>query len=123
MEHHTFRHLSREWEATIIDAADDRCPVRFRDADATDPETYEARVDREELKREEDARDLALRRGLESALVLNALAGEEDGLTPEEIAHRTGMPVEAAADRIEVLESVQPVPDPDGASRYYIPRV
>jgi hypothetical protein len=119
MEYQNFHHLGREWEAAILEPADDVAPVRFRAATDTDRRTYEARIDREELEDAGDGeRELALRRGLESALVLRALSGWDDGLTLEEIADRAGMPREAAEDRLHKLESVQPFLSPTGVRRY-----
>jgi hypothetical protein len=121
MEHHIFRHLGREWEAAILAATGDEAPVRFRSALDTDPHTYEGRIAVEELDGPDDGgRDLALRRSLESALVTEALAGRHGGLTAEEVADRTGMPVEATEDRLHKLEVVEPVPDPTGPRRYRI---
>lgn len=117
MQRETIHHLDREWEAVIPDAPGDRKPVRFRSAETDDDKTYEARIDREELEEGSD-QTLALRRGLESALVLDVLAGHEAGLTAEEIARMTGMPTEAAQDRLDVLERVQPVLDTSGPRRY-----
>jgi hypothetical protein len=119
MERVTFRHLGREWEATIPQTTADPLPVRFRDADDRIPTTREALLAREELDPAEPAdRELALRRGLESALVLDALAGATHGLTAEDVAERTGMPVEAAEDRMHVLDSVQLVPGVLGTRRF-----
>jgi hypothetical protein len=119
MQRQTFRHLGREWEAVVPQADADPLPVRFRDSEGRAPETYEARVAREELEGVGPGeRELALRRGLESALVLDALARAERGLTAEEVADRVGMPVEAAVDRLHVLETVQPVPETGGPTRY-----
>jgi hypothetical protein len=119
MEHHTFHHLGRDWEAAILAASGDEAPVRFRPAYDSGPRTYESRVAREELDASDaNGRDLALRRSLESALVTEALAGRPAGLTAEEVAERAGMPVEAAQDRLHKLEVVEPVPDPLGPRRY-----
>jgi hypothetical protein len=121
MEHHTFRHLGRDWEAAILAATADEAAVRFRAASDTDPHTYEGRIAVEELDGSDDSgKDLALRRSLESALVIEALVGRRAGLTPEEVADRTGMPVDATEDRLHKLEAVEPVPDPSGPRRYRI---
>lgn len=121
MEHHTFRHLGRDWEAAILAATGDEAAVRFRPAFDSDPHTYEGRIAVEELDESDDnGRDLALRRSLESALVIEALAGRHGGLTAEEVADRTGMPVDATEDRLHKLEDVEPVPDPIGPRRYRI---
>lgn len=119
MEYQTFHHLGREWEAAILGPADDAAPVRFRSASDTDRRTYEARIDREELEDADNGeRELALRRALESALVVRTLSGWDDGLTLEEVADRTGMPADAAEDRLHKLESVQPFLTPTGIRRY-----
>lgn len=119
MERETFRHLDREWEAAIADAPGGSRVVRFRSSEPRDEKTYEASIDGGELGGEEASdRELALRRGLESALVLDALAGHESGLTAQEVADMTGLPAEAAEDRLEVLDSVQPVLDVHGPRRY-----
>lgn len=121
MEYQTFHHLGRDWEAVILGPADDAAPIRFRSANDNDRRTYEGRVDREELEEVSDGeRELALRRALESALVLRALTGWADGLTVEEVAERAGMPVEAAEDRLHKLESVHPVLTPTGTRRYRV---
>lgn len=118
MDRVTFRHLGREWEAAIPEAEADPLPVRFSGPEEGEP-THESRIAREELDPADPAeRELALRRGLESALVLEALAGAEDGLTVEQVADRTGMPAEAAQDRLDVLDSVQPIPGTMGTRRY-----
>ena len=115
----TFRHLDREWEASIPDADEDPRPVRFRSERDDDPKRYEALVDVEDLQQDAEAETaLALRRGLESALILDVLTGHEAGLTVREVAEMTGMPVEGAKDRLEVLDEVQPVLDESGPRRY-----
>ncbi len=119
MEHRTFYHLGRDWEAAILASAGDATPVRFRHAADDDSRTYDARVDREELEdADDDGRELALRRSLESALVVDALTGQDGGLTPEEVAERTGMPIEDTRDRLHKLEAVEPVLDPLGPRRF-----
>lgn len=119
MEHHTFHHLGRDWEAAILAATGDEAPVRFRRARDTDPRTYESRVAVEELDGSDgDGRDLALRRSLEAALVIRALAGRDEGLTAEEVAERVGMPVDAAQDRLHKLDTVEPLLDPIAPRRY-----
>jgi hypothetical protein len=119
MEYQTFQHLGREWEAAILGPAGEAAPVRFRSAHDNDRRTYEARIDREELEDADDGeRELALRRALESALVVRSLSGWDDGLTLEEVAERTGMPRDAAEDRLHKLDSVQPVLTPTGIRRY-----
>ena len=119
MRRETFHHLDREWEATIPDAPRGGTPVRFRNADPHDDAMYESLIDQEELDDQDGAeRDLALRRGLEAALVLDALAGHDAGLTAEEVARMTGMPTEAAADRLDVLDEVQPLLEASGPRRY-----
>lgn len=119
MEHHTFHHLGRDWEAAILAATGDEAPVRFRAARDTDPRTYESRVAVEELDgSDQDGRDLALRRSLESALVIRALTGRDEGLTAEEVAERAGMPVDATEDRLHKLDVVEPVLDPGAPRRY-----
>ncbi|HUG41274.1 MAG TPA: hypothetical protein VMM12_12360 [Longimicrobiales bacterium] len=118
MDRVTFHHLDRDWEAAIPDVPGDR-PVRFRNADPKNDRTYEATIAADELGGEEASdRELALRRGLEAALVLDALSGHHTGLTAGEIADATGMPEEAAVDRLDVLESVQPVWSLNGPRRY-----
>lgn len=119
MQRTTFRHLDREWEATLQDSPGDHRRVLFRNADEDDPKTYEARIHADELSGlEEEDEDSALRRGLESALILDALEGHEAGLTAEELARMTGMPTEAAEDRVDVLDRVQPVLQTSGPRRY-----
>jgi hypothetical protein len=119
MEYQNFHHLGREWEAAILGPTDEAAPVRFRSASDSDRRTYEARIDREELEDADNGeRELALRRALESALVLRTLSGWDDGLTLEEVAERTGMPRDAAEDRLHKLDSVQPVLTPTGVRRY-----
>jgi hypothetical protein len=119
MEYQTFHHLGRDWEAAILGPAGDAAPVRFRSATDNDRRTYEARIDREELEDADNgARELALRRALESALVLRALSGWDDGLTLEEVADRAGMPPDAVEDRLHKLDVVQPVLTPTGVRRY-----
>ncbi len=119
MEHHEFHHLGRDWEAVILAPKGDEAQVRFRSADDSDSRTYEGSIDCEELEDADAAgKELALRRGLESALVLRVLSGRADGLTLEDVAERTGMPPEAAADRMHALDSVQPVVSPTGTRRY-----
>lgn len=119
MEYQTFHHLGRDWEAAILGPAGDAAPVRFRAAGDSDRRTYEARIDREELEdSDDDGIELALRRALESALVLRALSGWHDGLTLEEVAERAGMPPDAVEDRLHVLDAVQPVLTPTGVRRY-----
>jgi len=119
MKHRTFYHLGRAWEAAILASDDDATPVRFRHAADDDTHTYDARIDREELEvSDEDGQELALRRSLESALVVDALAGSHQGLTPEEVAERTGMPIDDARDRLHKLDSVEPMLDPIGPKRF-----
>lgn len=119
MEHHTFHHLGRDWEAAILAATGEEAAVRFRTARDTDPRTYESRVAVEELDGSgQDGRDLALRRSLEAALVIRALAGRDEGLTAEEVAERAGMPVDATEDRLHKLDVVEPVLDPGAPRRY-----
>lgn len=119
MEHHIFHHLGREWEAAILGPGGDQAAIRFRDADHEDRRTYEARVDAEELEDlDAGGRELALRRALESAMVVRALSGWDEGLTVEEVAERTGMPPDAAEDRLHKLEEVQPFLTPSGIRRY-----
>jgi hypothetical protein len=119
MRHHNFHHLGREWEAVILGPAEDAAPVRFRSADDSDRRTYESTIDREEMDESDgQTEELALRRALESALVLRALSGWDDGLTLEEVAERTGMPADAAADRMNKLDAVQPLLTPSGVRRY-----
>jgi hypothetical protein len=120
MDYHTFDHLDRTWEAAVPRAPGERCLVRFRRTDDRDAITYEARVDAEELTVEQPRqRELALRRALESALVLDVLARHPDGLTLGEVAERTGMPPEAAEDRLHVLDEAQPVPEEMSRGRRY----
>jgi hypothetical protein len=83
-----------------------------------DTKTYEARIDREELEDDERERMLALRRGLESALVLDVLAAHRAGLTAEEVGRMIGMPGEAAEARLELLDEVQPLVRSRGPRRY-----
>jgi hypothetical protein len=120
MEHRTFRHLGRDWEAAILGPSGAGAPVRFRHAAGDNPRTYEGRIDREEIEDADgdDDRELALRRSLESALVLDALAGHSDGLTAEEVAERAGMPVDDTRDRLHLLDEVQPVMNVLGPRRY-----
>jgi hypothetical protein len=120
MEHRTFRHLGREWEAAILHPAGGAAPVRFRHAADDNPRTYEGRIDREEIEEADgdDGRELALRRSLEGALVLDALAGRSEGLTAEEVAERAGMPVDDTRDRLHMLDEVQPVLGVLGPRRY-----
>jgi hypothetical protein len=121
MEYQNFHHLGREWEAAILRPAGDAAPVRFRSATDSERRTYEARIHRDELEDADDGeRELALRRALESALVLRALSGWDDGLTLEEVAERTGMPRDAAEDRLHKLDSVQPLLTPSGIRRYRV---
>lgn len=119
MDRMNFHHLGRDWEAAIPETPGDDRPVRFRNADPKDDRTYEATVAAEELDGETGSdRELALRRALEAALVLDALGGHETGLTAGEVAEATGMPEAAAADRLDVLEAVQPMLDANGPRRY-----
>jgi hypothetical protein len=119
MEHHTFHHLGRDWEAAILAATGDEAPVRFRTARDTDRRTYESHVAIEELDgSDQDGRDLALRRSLEAALVIRALTGRDEGLTAEEVAELAGMPVDATEDRLHKLDAVEPVLDPLAPRRY-----
>jgi hypothetical protein len=119
MEHLNFLHLGREWEAAILGPVDDEAAVRFRSARDGDRRTYEASIDREELEDADGSGlELVLRRALESALVLRALSGWDDGLTLDEVAERTEMPTDAAADRMHKLDSVQPFLTPTGVRRY-----
>lgn len=119
MEHRTFYHLGRAWEATILASHDDATPVRFRHAADDDAHTYDARIDREELEEsDDDGRELALRRSLESVLVVDALTGQNGGLTADEVAERTGMPIDDARDRLHKLDSVEPLLDPIGPRRF-----
>lgn len=119
MRYQTFHHLGQDWEAAILAAKEDVAVVRFRDAEDRDSRTYEGSVDAEELEdADEPGRELALRRALESALVLDTLSGHDRGLTTDEVAERTGIPPEAARDRLHALDSVQPIPVDVGAQRY-----
>lgn len=119
MEHCTFYHLGRTWEAAILASHDEATPVRFRHAADDGTRTYDARIDREEIEESDtNGRELALRRSLESALVVDVLAGLDDGLTAEEVAERTGMPIDDARDRLHKLEAVEPVLDPLGPRRF-----
>jgi hypothetical protein len=121
MRHHTFHHLGQDWEAAILTAHDDTAAVRFRAAEDRDGRTLEGRIDTEELDGVDDAgRELALRRALESVMVLNALEGHDRGLTSEEVADRTGIPPEATQDRLHALDSVQPMPGERGTLRYRV---
>lgn len=118
MEHLTFYHLGRAWEATILASSGHATPVRFRHAADDDVHTYDARIDREELEEsDDDGRELALRRSLESALVVDALRGC-NGLTADEVAERTGMPIDDARGRLHKLDSVEPLLDPIGPRRF-----
>jgi hypothetical protein len=119
MEHHTFHHLGREWEAVILGPVGDAAEVRFRTDTDADRRTYHARVEPEELEEVNGGeRELALRRALEAALVIRALSGWDNGLTVEEVAERAGMPPDAAADRLHMLDQVQPLLTPTGIRRY-----
>jgi hypothetical protein len=118
MQLEKLRHLDRDWEATIPDAPGVSILVRFRSGDVRDTKTYEARIDREELEDDERERMLALRRGLESALVLDVLAAHRAGLTAEEVGRKIGMPGDAAEARLELLDEVQPLVRTRGPRRY-----
>lgn len=118
MRRETFRHLDREWEAAIPDADGERLWVRLRREDDGDPRTYEAELSRAEVEDDGIELRLALRRALESVLVLDALEGHDVGLTAEEVGRMTGMPRGAAQDRLEILEEVRPVLGTDGPRRY-----
>jgi len=121
MERTTLQHLDREWEVSILGQQHEDRRVRFRSSDAQDPQTFEARMDAEEVEDPDPTeRELALRRALEASLVLHALEGQQDGLTAEEVARMTGMPREAVEDRFEVLDSVQPVLESGPPRRYRI---
>jgi hypothetical protein len=121
MQYHTFHHLGQDWEAAILPVRDHVAAVRFRDADDRGSRRYEGRIDADELEDVGEAgRDLALRRALESALVLSALEGQDRGLTADEVAERTGIPPEATQDRLHALDSVQPVPVDVGPRRYRV---
>jgi len=121
MERMTLKHLDREWEVSILGRQHEDRRVRFRSSDAQDSQTFEARVQAEEVEDPDPIeRELALRRALEASLVLHALEGQEDGLTADQVARRTGMPPEAVEDRCEVLDSVQLVPQSGDPRRYRI---
>lgn len=119
MEHHIFHHLGRDWEAVVLASAGDTAAVRFRHVEDDDRRTYEGEVSREELEEDGQDPELALRRALESSLVLRALSRAE-ALTAEEVAERAGMPVEATVDRLRKLDKVEPVLDPLGPRRYRV---
>lgn len=119
MNHHTFHHLGRDWEAAILASRDETAPVRFRHADDDDPRTYEGSLEPEDLDPNGQDRELALRNALEACLVLDALAGQE-GLTAQEVADRAGMPLEATEDRLRALDGVEPVLHPLGTRRWRI---